>query len=137
MPTPARRERRSRTRHEGLKAWQSAQAFSLAVYRATTGWPSQERYGLVAQLRRAAVSVSANIAEGSARLGPREFRRFLDISLGSLAEIHVYLILAKELGLLSLSEWGELEALRDHTGKLIWGLSRAIQKRPTSPEVAT
>ena len=109
---------------------------SLAVYRATTSWPSQERYGMVAQLRRAAVSVSANIAEGSARLGPREFRRFLDISLGSLAETHVYLILAKELGLLSKSQWGELETLRDHTGRLIWGLSRAIQKRPTSPEVA-
>ena len=136
MPTLEKRERRSRTRHEGLKAWQSAQALTLAVYRATRNWPTAERYGLVSQVRRAAVSVSANIAEGSARLGPREFRRFLDISLGSLAEIHVYLVLAKELGLISKAEWGELEALRDHTGRLIWGLSRSIQKRPASSAIA-
>jgi hypothetical protein len=52
------------------------------------------------------------------------------MSLGSLAEIHVYLILAKELSFLTQAEWGELEALRDHTGRLVWGLSRAILKRP-------
>jgi four helix bundle protein len=124
------RPRQERTRHEGLKAWQSAQALTLEIYRITKLWPSEERYGLIAQIRRAAVSVSANIAEGSAKRGPREFRRFLDMSLGSLAEIHVYLLLAKELDFVTPAEWGQLEALRDHTGRLIWGLSRAILKRP-------
>jgi len=136
MPTLNQRERCTRTRHEGLKAWQSAQALTLAVYQATSQWPAEERYGLISQIRRASVSVSANIAEGSARRGPREFRRFLDISLGSIAEIHVYLVLAKELAFLTHGEWGELEALRDHTGKLIWGLSRAIQAKPPGSPVA-
>lgn len=136
MPISENKKRRPRTRHEGLMAWQSAQALTLAVYRVTKLWPPEERYGLTSQVRRAAVSVSANIAEGSARLGPRELRRFLDISLGSLAEIHVYLLLAKELGLLSNGEWGEVEALRDHTGRLIWGLSRSIQRRPPEPALA-
>jgi four helix bundle protein len=136
MEQNGKRARRPRTRHEGLKAWQSAQVLVLEVYRVTATWPREERYGLVAQARRAAVSVAANIAEGSAKLGPREFRRFLDIALGSLAEIHVYLILAKELRLISPAEWGELEALRDHTGRLIWGLSRAIFKRSATEGLA-
>ena len=80
------------------------------------------------QARRAAVSVSANIAEGSAKRGPREFRRYLDIANGSLAELHVYLLLAKELGYLSQADWGELEALRDHAGMLTWGLYRSIRE---------
>lgn len=122
------RPRRSRTRHEGLKAWQSAQSLALAVYTATQRWPRFERYGLTSQIRRAAVSIAANIAEGSAKKGPREFRRFLDMAVGSVAETHVYLLLAKELGYLTSSEWGELEALRDHTGRLIWGLCRSLSE---------
>jgi four helix bundle protein len=136
MDSPDPRPRPTRTRHEGLKAWQSAQGLVLAIYRATESWPKAERYGLTAQLRRAIVSVAANIAEGSAKRGSREFRRFLDRCLGSLAEVHVYLVLAKELGLLSASEWGELEALRDHTGRLIWGLCRALGKPATARGMA-
>jgi len=83
---------------------------------------------MVSQARRAAVSISANIAEGSAKRGHREFRRFLDIANGSLAELQVYLLLAKELGYLSSGSWGELEALRDHTGMLTWGLYKAIRE---------
>jgi len=119
--------RRSQKRFEKLKAWQAAQALAVAVYRATSKWPIDERYGMVSQARRAAVSVSANIAEGSAKQGNREFRRYLDIANGSLAEIQVYLLLAKELGYLSPSEWGELEAMRDHTGMLTWGLYKAVK----------
>ena len=113
-------------RFESLKAWQSAQALALATYRVTAGWPAHERFGLIAQVRRAAVSVSANIAEGSAKRGNREFRRFLDIANGSLAEIQVYLLLAKELGYLTPAAWGEIEALRDHAGMLTWGLYRSV-----------
>ena len=115
-------------RFESLKAWQSAQSFALAVYRATAAWPAHERYGMAAQARRAAVSVSANIAEGSAKRGNREFHRYLDIANGSLAELQVYLLLAKELGYLTTADWGELEALRDHTGRLTWGLYRSVKE---------
>jgi four helix bundle protein len=114
-------------RFESLKAWQAAHALALAIYRSTEEWPVRERHGMVSQARRAAVSVSANIAEGSAKGGPREFRRFLDTANGSLAELQVYLLMAKELGYLSTASWGELEALRDHTGMLTWGLYRSIR----------
>ena len=73
--------------YERLKAWETAHQLVLAVYRETRGWPSEERFGLTAQARRAAVSVTSNLAEGSARLGGRELRRFADIGLGSLAEL--------------------------------------------------
>jgi four helix bundle protein len=126
MPTPGPSQGGKRL--ESLKAWQAAQALALAIYRATAEWPDHERFGMVAQPRRAAVSVSANIAEGSAKRGNREFRRFLDIANGSLAEIEVYLLLAKELGYLSHSSWGELEALRDHAGMLTWGLYRSVSR---------
>jgi four helix bundle protein len=109
-------------RFEALQAWQAAHALALAIYRATSHWPPEERFGLSSQARRAAVSVSANIAEGSAKRGNREFRRFLDMALGSLAEVQVYLLMAKELGYTTPAGWGELEALRDHAGMLTWGL---------------
>jgi len=116
-------------RFESLKAWQAAHALALAVYRATAQWPKDERFGLVSWARRAAVSVSANIAEGSAKRGNREFRRFLDMAIGSLAEIHVYLLMAKELGYASPAAWGEIEALRDHAGMLTRGLYRSLGAR--------
>jgi four helix bundle protein len=129
MTEPSNRPRRERTRYEGLIAWQAAQAFAAAIYRATASWPQSETCGLTSQTRRAAVSVPANIAEGAAKRGSKEFRRFLDISLGSLAELHVYLLLAKEFGYLSPESWGELEALRDHTSRLTWGLYSVIGRQ--------
>src|ERR1700732_1371898 len=72
--------------HERLKAWELCHELSLAVYRSTERWPVQERYGLTSQIRRAVVSAPTNIAEGAAKHGPSEFRRYLDIAMGSLAE---------------------------------------------------
>src|SRR5690606_9453235 len=88
------------TPFERLDAWHRCHELTLAVYAATADWPRSELYGLVAQIRRAAVSAEANIAEGSAKRGRREFRRFLDISLGSLAEIACLLRIAVDLGYL-------------------------------------
>ena len=79
-----------------LVVWQKAIAFAKEVYTLTRGFPSDERFGLTAQVRRAAVSVSSNIAEGHARQG-REFRQFLSIARGSLAEAESQLLLAAEL----------------------------------------
>ena len=129
MAERSNRSRTERSRHEGLIAWQAAQALAVAVYRATAAWPRSEVYGLTSQARRAAVSIPANIAEGAAKRGRKEFRRFLDVSLGSLAELHVYLLLAKEFGYLSQELWGELEALRDHASRLTWGLYSVIGRR--------
>jgi four helix bundle protein len=91
--------------HERFQAWKLTHELVLAVYRRTQSWPIQERYGLTSQIRRAVVSAAANIAEGAAKRGGREFRRYLDISLGSLAETSYLLLVAKDLGLVTSAEW--------------------------------
>ena len=128
---PALRE--SGKRHEKLRSWAACHELTLAVYRATSQWPAIEKYGLTSQARRAAFSAAANIAEGSAKRGSREFRRFLDTSLGSLAELSYIFLLARELGYLKAEVWGEVEALRDHAGRLTWGLYRAIATQRPCP----
>jgi four helix bundle protein len=101
----------------------------LGVYRITSDWPPKEQYGLTSQARRAAYSAAANIAEGSAKRGKREFRRFLDIALGSISELTYIFLLAKDLGYLKPEVWGEIEAIRDHAGRLTWGLYRSLDSR--------
>jgi four helix bundle protein len=118
-------------RHEQLKAWVACHQLVLAIYQATRAWPASELYSLTSQARRAAYSAAANIVEGSAKRGSREFRRFLDNSMGSLAELSYICVLARDLGYLKAEVWGELEALRDHAGRLTWGLYRAISAKPT------
>jgi four helix bundle protein len=105
-------------RHEGLKSWLACHELVLAVYRLTARWPNGERYGLTSQARQAAYSTAANIAEGSARRGSKEFSRFLNISLGSISELAYILVLARDLNYINREEWGEIEALRDHAGRL-------------------
>ena len=95
----------------------------------TAEWPGHELYGLTSQARRAAYSAAANIAEGSAKRGSREFRRFLDISIGSLSELTYILLLARDLGYLPQEVWGEIEAIRDHAGRLTWGLHRSLEEK--------
>ena len=114
--------------YERFLAWQACHQLNLAIAATTDRWPRSERFELTAQLRRAAWSAAANIVEGSARLGRREFRRFLDIALGSLAEICYGLHFAKDRALLSPNEYGELEALRANAAKLTRGLCRSMAK---------
>ena len=78
-----------------MEVWQRADALALEVYRATQDFPREELYGITAQLRRAALSVPTNIVEGYARRGDKELARFIDIALGSLAELEAW---AAELG---------------------------------------
>ncbi len=118
-----------RPRHEGLKSWIACHELALRVYRLTSDWPTKEQYGLTSQARRAAYSAAANIAEGSAKRGKREFRRFLDIALGSISELTYILLLARDLGYLKSEAWGEIEAIRDHAGRLTWGLYRSISSK--------
>jgi four helix bundle protein len=73
--------------------------------------------------------VPSNIAEGAAKLGPRELRRFLDLSLGSLSELSYLLLFGRDRQLIDTAEWQRLDALRKQAGKLIWGLYRWAQRR--------
>jgi four helix bundle protein len=113
--------------YERFDAWQLCHRLVLEIYRFTKAFPEHERYGLTAQARRSAFSAAANIAEGSAKRGPREFRRYLDISLGSLSELGYTILVARDLGLLSVEEWRELNELRDKAGKATWGLYRTMK----------
>ena len=112
--------------YERFTAWQLAHALALEVYRLTRAFPIEERYGLTSQARRAAFSIAATIAEGSAKRGPAEFRRFLDMSLGSLSELAYVLRLAKDLGLMTNGEWEQVDLLRDRAGKATWVLYRSV-----------
>ncbi|HMG17918.1 MAG TPA: four helix bundle protein, partial [Gemmatimonadales bacterium] len=113
---------------EKLTAWQCCHELFLETYRVTGGFPKHELYGLTSQMRRAAFSAAANIAEGSAKQGPREFRRFLDTTLGSLAEMAYAIRAVSDLGLLTADESQRLDALRMKAGRVTWGLYRRVQR---------
>ena len=114
--------------YERLLAWKRSHELTLLVYRLTSQWPKHELYGLTAQARRAAMSIPLNIAEGSAKRGSREFRRYLDIALGSLSETAYCFHLAKDLEYASDEEWKALEELRAETGLLTWRLYSSVKK---------
>ena len=109
-----------------LIAWQRAVELCKLVYRASAGFPDVERFGLVAQIRRAAVSVPSNIAEGYGRRRTQEDIRFLDIARGSLCEVETQLILAQELGFADASEMAPcMETVRE-VDRVLYGLVRAV-----------
>ena len=83
-----------------LRVWEHAHRFALDLYRITQSFPGEERYGLTSQLRRAAVSIPSNLAEGSGRGSDADFKRFVHIALGSASEVEYQLLLARELGFL-------------------------------------
>ena len=114
-------------RHERLEAWRSAHALALEVFTASERWPRDERYGLTAQIRRAALSVPTNIAEGVGRQGRRELARYLSIALGSLAEVSSLLRFSHDIQICAEEEWQHLEALRKRTGALVYGLYRRVR----------
>lgn len=105
-----------------------AHQLALQVYEVTDGWPAHERYGLVIQIRRAALSAPTNIAEGSAKRGSRELRRYLDIALGSLSEVSYLLRFTRDRGILADADFKRLDDLRNQAGKLIWGLYSSLKQ---------
>jgi four helix bundle protein len=114
--------------YERLKAWQVSHQLAIEIYRASDRWPRNELFGLTAQARRSAHSVAANIAEGSAKKGSREFQRYLNISLGSLSELSYTLRLARDVSVLSLDEWSVLNRLLEQAGGLVWLLYRSLRR---------
>ena len=114
---------------EGLKAWQKAHELALAVYHLSAALPEQERYGLCSQLRRAAVSAAANIAEGQQRGSQADFGHFLDIAAGSIAEVQYYLILARDLGYFEDSQVQSVTNLAAETLRVVKALRDSVRKR--------
>jgi four helix bundle protein len=112
-----------------LKAWQHAKALAIECARAATRFPSEERFALADQLRRAGYGAALNIAEGTARRGTREYRRYLDTARASLTEIEAILEISSELGYLEPTTRARLEARRDEAAKTVFGLLRAVSSR--------
>jgi four helix bundle protein len=109
-----------------LKAWEHAERLAVECVKASRGFPEFEQQFLADQLRRAAYSVPLNIAEGSAKRGSREYRRYLDTARGSLAEVETILGMAHSLGYVRPADFGRLEALATETSKTLYGLLRKI-----------
>lgn len=106
-----------------IVAWKLADDFAVEAYAATKGYfPKEERFGLTAQFRSAAVAVPANIAEGAGRESLADFRRFLRYAQGSLAEAEYYLHLAHRLGYIDAEGYRRLESQRAETGRTLAGL---------------
>jgi four helix bundle protein len=100
---------------EKLEVWQLARSFSAHVYRLTDSFPHQERYGLISQLRRAAISIPSNLAEGAGRSSPKDQANFYQLAYGSAMEAINQLIIACDLRFISD---GELEACRAQLGEI-------------------
>ena len=115
--------------YDRFDAWQRCHELTVAVYRATASWPREERFGLTDQLRRAAFSAANNIAEGSAKKGTRELRRYLDISLGSLSEVHYILRLVQEIGIADPDQVKALRVLQQNAGRSTWSWYNSVRPR--------
>ncbi len=107
-----------------IKAWQKADDLAVDVYETTKSFPRHQLYSLTNQMQKAAVSVAANIAEGSGRRTIRDYLRFLYIAKGSLVELEYYIHLAKRLGYLDEDDHQRLDALQDETARVLWGFIR-------------
>jgi four helix bundle protein len=115
--------------HESLDVWKKAVDFVVATYKATEAFPKDERFGLTSQLRRAAVSIAANIAEGAGRKSPKEFAHFLSNSQGSASEVDTELLIARRLGYIQEFELLTLTASLDEIGRMLTGLCKHLGKR--------
>ena len=115
-------------RYTDLIAWQKAMDLVEAIYKATKTFPKEELYGLSSQLRRAAVSVPSNIAEGHCRNGRREFVHYISIALGSLGEAETQVMIAGRLGYLQATDSAELLALAEETGRILVGLMHSLER---------
>lgn len=111
---------------QNLAVWNRAIDLSVAVYELTRGFPSDERYGMTSQLRRASVSVSSNIAEGYGRASKSEFRRFLAIARGSAAEVQSQLVVAGKLKFGDLRSAQTACAIADEVSKMLWALMQKL-----------
>jgi four helix bundle protein len=114
--------------HEKLDVWRAAVDFVVAIYKATESFPKEEKFGLTSQIRRAAVSVPANIAEGAARRSPKEFVHFISNAQGSASELETELLIAQRLGYLRENAYLEMRNTLDNIGRMLIGLTRHLER---------
>ena len=112
-----------------LLVWQKGIRLSVLVYRLSKQFPREETYGLSDQMRRAAVSIPSNIAEGAGRLNSREYRQYLGVARGSSFELQTQLTIARELGFGDIEQLREAESSCDEIGKMIFGVIRTLSAK--------
>jgi four helix bundle protein len=115
--------------HKKLDLWKAGMDLAKVIYLITAQFPFEERFGLIAQMRRSAVSIVSNIAEGAARQGKKEFRNFLSMAQGSLSELDTQLELALSLGFLDENKYHEIDSLLNRIDKMLTGLIRSLSEK--------
>ena len=115
--------------HKELEVWQIAMSLAEQIYKTTQTYPKEEIYGMVSQMRRCAVSIPSNIAEGASRNGAKEFKQFLYIATGSASELDTQIELSRSIG---LADANTLTQLQDQTTKVLMmlrGLIRSLKQK--------
>jgi four helix bundle protein len=112
--------------HRNLEAWKQSMELVVEVYALTRGFPREEIYGLCSQMRRAAVSIPSNIAEGSADMTSKQFINFLTVAMGSLSELNTQIEIALKLGYIEKEPYNLINSRIDKCKALVYGLKRSI-----------
>jgi four helix bundle protein len=116
-----------------LSVWQKAIQLSVLVYRLSREFPREEIYGLSSQMRRAAVSIPSNIAEGAGRLNTREYKQYLGVARGSSFELQTQLTIARELGFGDIEQLCEADATCDEIGRMLFGVIQSLDAKLEAP----
>jgi four helix bundle protein len=125
------------THYKQLKIWQKGMRVSKAVYELTSKFPTDERFGLTAQMRRSAVSIPSNIAEGQARHGTREFLQFLSHASGSLAELETQVLLSVDLGYCRESDVSSISSEIEEIQRMVAAIRRKLAAPSSHQPLAT
>jgi four helix bundle protein len=112
--------------YKQLAVWHRAHQFTIDIYNVTRSFPQSEMFGLVSQMRRSAVSIGSNLAEGKGRGGDSEFRRFIKIALGSASEIEYQLLVARDVQLVSTSDFERLNSEICEISCMLWALQQKV-----------
>lgn len=115
--------------YKELRVWERGMEVVEKTYVLTQGFPQDERYGLINQMRRSAVSIPSNIAEGFKRSGTKEFKNFLHIALGSVAELETQFIISKRLKYINSYQFNEMNELIDHVSRMLTRLKLTLIKK--------
>ncbi len=113
--------------YKDLMVWEKAHRLTLAIYKATSSFPKDERFGLTSQVRRASSSIPANLAEGCGRRSDGEMVRFVQIAMGSGAELSYHLMLCRDLGILETAEFSRLASDLDEVMRMLSALSARVK----------
>jgi four helix bundle protein len=123
--------------HRDLIAWKKAMALVIEIYRVTRGFPRDERYGIVSQLRRAAVSIPSNVAEGYGRNSPRELYQFVGTARGSLAEVETQIEISRDLNYMNSEDAAALLKKSAEVGRVLTGLRNWSEKESSKGRPAS